>query len=155
MTEVPQNTGGEILAEATGQSQGSSLHTPASQTTVPPSGRREAFRDIRRQLSEEDLSSRGVQKLLLEELERAEAECQIAEGYIERFHEADKRAAVLEEKLRTNSAFEIMFGVGVGLGGAIIGLAPVFWNNPPQGQIALVIGLALTVGATIGRMIKR
>jgi len=57
-----------------------------------------------------------VQKLLLEDLERAEAECETLEGYVERYHDADKRAAVLEEKVQAVTALEIMFGVGVGLG---------------------------------------
>jgi hypothetical protein len=123
--------------------------------TVAPTGKRHAFRDIRRQLEDGDLASPGVQKLLLEDLERAESECEILQGYIDRYHEADKRAAVLEERLRTQTALEIMFGVGVGLGGAILGLAPLFWDKQPQGALAMVVGFLLVIGATIGRVVKR
>src|SRR6266478_2139713 len=62
---------------------------------VPSSGRRQAFKYIRRQLTEADLASSGVQKMLLEELQLAEDRCDTLESYIERFHEADKRSAVL------------------------------------------------------------
>src|SRR5690242_19229632 len=49
------------------------LETVAATTTVAPTGKRQAFRDIRRQLQEQELSNPGVQKLLLEELETADA----------------------------------------------------------------------------------
>ena len=96
-----------------------------------------------------------MQKLILDELERAEADCEVFESYVERYHDADKRAAILEEKLKTHSSIEIFFGVGVGIGCAIIGLVPLFWNEQPKGYIALIIGALLTVGATIGRLVKR
>jgi hypothetical protein len=48
------------------------------QEPTPTTGRRQAFRDLRRQLTDEDLGSAGVQKLLLDELERAESQCVVA-----------------------------------------------------------------------------
>lgn len=123
-------------------------------TGVATTGKRQAFRDIRRQLQEQELANPGVQKLLLEELETADAKCEILEGYVDRFHEADKRAAILEEKLRPQTALEICFGFGVGLGCAIMGLAPLFWDTSIRGPIVLAVGVLLVVGATIAR-IKR
>lgn len=127
---------------------------PPSQTGIAPAGRREAFRDVRRQLTNEDLANPGVQKLVLEDLERAEAQCEILQGYVERFHDANTRAAIAEEKLKGSTALEIMFGVGVGLGGAIIALAPLFWNEQPKGYLALIIGFLMVIGATFGRVRK-
>ena len=143
-------------SDSAGQS-GSELGAPMIQpaATAPPSGRRLAFGEIKRQLSEEDLKSPGVQKLLLDDLERAESECEIMQGYIERYHDADKRAAVLEERVRSGTAIEIMFGIGVGLGGTIMGIAPMFWSEQPKGWIALMIGGLLIVGASIARVVKR
>jgi hypothetical protein len=131
-----------------------SLPPAQSDATIPANGR-QAFRDIRRQLSEQDLSSTGVQKLLLDELERAEARCEVLNGYVERFHMADKRAAILEEQNRTVVALEIIFAVGIGVGCAIIGLAPLFWADQPKGYLALAIGVVLIVGSSIARMVKR
>ena len=124
-------------------------------TAVATTGKRQAFRDIRRQLQEQELSNPGVQKLLLEELETADARCEILDAFVERFHVADKRAAVLEEKLRTQTAFEILFGVGVGLGCAIMGLAPLFWDATSKGPITLVVGFLLVAGSTIARVVKQ
>jgi hypothetical protein len=123
--------------------------------TVAPTGKRQAFRDIRRQLQEQELSNPGVQKLLLEELETADSRCEVLEGYVDRFHESDKRAAVLEEKLRTQTAFEILFGVGVGLGCAIIGLAPLFWDSTVKGPIILAVGVLLVAGSAAARIVKQ
>jgi hypothetical protein len=98
-----------------------------------------------------------VQKLLLAELEEAQAECEVITAYVGRFHEADKRAAVLEERLNRDTALEIGFGVGLSAGGAIIGLAPLFWSasEQPKGWLALIIGVLLVVGATVMRVVKR
>jgi hypothetical protein len=124
-------------------------------TSVPASGRRQAFRDVRRELTDADLASPGVQKMVLDELERAETECEQLRAYIERYHEADKRAAILEEKLRPARAAEVAFGVGVGLGGAIVGLAPFFWENRLQGLLCLLVGILMIFGSIISRMVKK
>jgi hypothetical protein len=122
---------------------------------TPSTGRRQALRDLRRELSNEDLASPGVQKMLLDELGRADDDCDVLRGYVTRFHDADKRAAVLEEKLRTQTALEVACGVGIGLGGAIMGLAPSFWNSQPLGYLTLLVGFLFIVGAAIARVIKQ
>ena len=145
-------SGTEIPPHSPETGRGLDAGLPTDQTTST-SGKRPAFRDLRRQLSEEDLKSPGIQKILLDDLERAEESCEILNAYVERFHEADKRAAVLEEKLRPENAIEIMFAVGLALGGAIVGLAPVFWDaTSSKGPIALGIGVCMIIGAIIGRI---
>lgn len=148
--QVTPNT--QVTPQGTGTAQAADAGSGTDKTTSP-TGRRPAFRDLRRQLSEEDLRSPGIQKILLDDLERAEETCEILNAYVERFHDADKRAAVFEEKLRPQNAIEIMFAVGLALGGAIVGLAPVFWDIANlRGQIALGIGVCLIIGAIIGRI---
>jgi hypothetical protein len=95
-----------------------------------------------------------VQKLLLDELEQAEAVSDQLRGYMERFHEADKRAAILEEKLKPVLAIDILYTVGVGLGCAIIGLAPFFWTNRLQGLICLALGILMVGGSVAARRVK-
>ena len=135
-------TVGEVLADI-----------PVS--TVPPSGGRKAFRDIRRQLSDDDLTSPGVQKLILDELERTETDCDALRGYVERYHEADKRAAILESRLVTQTALEILFAVGIAAGGILIGLAQPLWAQGALGQIVLGIGAILVVSSAVARIIRR
>jgi hypothetical protein len=104
----------------------------AAIVTVSAVGKRQSFRAIRRELQEAELTNPGVQRLILEDLETAEAECEALREYIERYHDADKRAAVLEEKLRTHAALEIICAVGLGAGFAIVGLAPYFWASSAE-----------------------
>ena len=122
---------------------------------TPASGRRQAFRDIRRQLTDEDLASSGVQRLILDELERTEERCETLQTYVERFHEADKRAAILEVSARGEKAIEILFGVGIGLGGTIIGLASSVWQEGHRGGVVLAVGVVLVLGAVVARAVHR
>jgi len=124
--------------------------------TAPIRGRRASFSAIRRQLEEADLKSPAVSKLLLDMLEEAETCRDEYKSYIDAFHAADKRASVLGEKLNRDRSVEVFFGVGVGLGGAIVGLSPFFWaKSSGYGFICLVVGFALIIGASIGRVIKK
>ena len=124
-------------------------------TTVAVVGGRQSFRGIRRELQETELSNTGVQRLILEDLEKAESECETLREYIDLYHTADKRAAVLEEKLRTHTALEILFAVGLGVGFAIVGLAPQFWDGTFRGPAALSVGAVLVIGSIAARIVKR
>src|SRR5687768_1906151 len=84
--------------------------------TAPSSGRRAALRDLRRQLTDDELANPGVHKLLLDEIERADLECSELREYREKYFVSERSVAVLQEKVRAGTALEIMFGVGVGLG---------------------------------------
>ncbi len=128
--------------------------TMTAAAVVATTGKRQAFSNIRRQLSEADLASPGVQKMLLEELERAESQCEIAEGFRERFHSADKDAAVLRERLKTVTALEVYFGLGVAIGSIMIGLAPYLWDHKAPGTLLLVVGAVVLIGSAIARKIQ-
>jgi len=124
-------------------------------TATETSGRRQVFRDIRRQLEETDLASKGVQKLLLNELEMSEGDCEALRAYVEMYHAADKKAAILEARLKTDTGMEIMFAVGLTVGGALIGWAPTLWDASSKGPIALGIGVILVVGSGVAKAVKR
>lgn len=132
------------------------VKVPPPDSSVPVSGRRAAFRDVRRQLTDDELKSSGVQKLLLDMLQEADDERETLRSYVGLFHEADKTSAVLGEHVKTQTTIEVLFGVGVGLGGAIMGLAPFLWELKSEyGVITGLVGLCLIIGATAGRVIKR
>ncbi len=129
--------------------------TPPNPVVVATTGRRQALRQISRELKEGDLANPGVQKLLIELLETAENKCEILEGFVARYHAADKSVAVLQEKLRTQTAIDVLFGSGLGIGSAIIGLAPYFWDQSVRGPIALGVGVLLIFGSTAAKVVKR
>ncbi|MDD4993030.1 MAG: hypothetical protein PHR83_12435 [Paludibacter sp.] len=129
---------------------------PIETGKTPLTGKRLALRSVKKQLTDEELAQSGTQKMLLEMLEDAENEADNMKTYVSSFYEADKKAAILGEKLNADKSIEIFFGVGVGLGGAIFGLVPFFWvKDVTFGLICLVVGLSLTIGSCIGRAVKR
>lgn len=111
----------------------------------------QSFRKIPREIHLSDLRNAGVQKLLLEKLANAEAECKVLESFVERYHEADKRAAVLEEKLKTNAIIDISFT----LGGLILGLVPTFWDGTAKGPVVLAAGFILVFYSSMARIVRR
>lgn len=129
---------------------------PAAPLVAPATGRRAAFRDLKRQLADADLANPGLQKIILDELicaeeERDDLRLELKQSALN-YHAADKQVGVLSEKLKSNKVNEIMFGVGLSVGGTVMGLTPFFWEiKPLYGVIALGLGLALTIGATIAR----
>src|ERR1035437_8603479 len=115
--------------EQTPQASVSSTPPTGAPTTnlVPSSGRRQAFDDVMTPLTPEDLASPGTQKLVLYMLQQKQAEVIDLTGYSERFHDSDKRAAILQEKLDAHTKFsksvEIAVITGTTVGGALIGVA--------------------------------
>lgn len=93
--------------------------------------------------------------MLLEKLENAEAKCDVLQAFVERYHQADKRVAVLEEKLKANLVIDVSFTVGFGVGCSVLGLIPTFWDGTAKGPAALAVGLILVVGSVIVRIIRR
>lgn len=103
----------------------------------------QAFRRIPRELTEEELANPAVQKLLVGNLDRLETEKEEYRVYMERFHEADKKVAVLEQKSRTALALDIIFGGCLTVGGSVIGLSHGLWSHQPFGWIVLVSGVVM------------
>jgi hypothetical protein len=129
---------------------------PQGALTAPANGRRGSLRDIRRQLTEEELKQTGVQKLVIEDFERAEMECDALRAYVEKFHEADKCVGIMTEKLKVDKGLEIITGVGLIGGGAIFSLAPSFWAvNTFQGVAALGIGTLFVGGSILAKVVQR
>jgi hypothetical protein len=122
---------------------------------VPTTGKRQSVRNIARQLTDDDLGQLGVVKLIIENLDRAELECETLQVYVEKYHQADKNCGIYEERAKTSTAIEVAFAVFVGLGCAIIGLVPSFWDQTSRGPLALGIGILLVVGGIVTRVIKR
>ena len=125
---------------------------------VAPSGDRQVFRALRRQLSDEDLAQPGVQKLILHMLEQAEADRDEVESFRQRYHDSDKEVAILKEKGKSATAVDIAYGVGTGAGGAMIGAAFYFWGKDPPddlaGRVVFWFGLLLFVGGVLIKVIK-
>ena len=148
ITISPGSPGAQTQGPAIVQTAGPAIPNPSS-------SRLQVLSDLHRRLEESDLSSRGVQKLLLDSLYQKEAECERLAEYEKQFHVVDKRVAVQDEKLRAHVSIDVAFGAGVGLGCAIVGLSPTFWDKTDlHGQLCLAIGVALIIAGVAVKLIR-
>lgn len=123
--------------------------------SAEPAMTRRAFSKVRRQLSEEELSSPAVQRLLLDELDHLEQQVIELSKYIESSHELEKENAVLRERTRKSSASEIMYGVCLTVGASLIGLTPYLWRSRLQGYLSLGIGGILIISGIVSRAVRK
>lgn len=135
----------EVAPEDTGES----VH-------VPHIKGRKAFSKLRRELTDEELSSPAVQRMLIDDIERLEKETEKLGGYQDRYYGAETKAAVLNERLKVHVAQDVIFGVCLTVGAAILGLAPSLWlPDKPHGWISIVLGLVLIIGGIASKVVKR
>lgn len=132
---------------------------PPQQAPIPavPAFSRRAFQGLKIELTDAELANPGTQKCILDMLYQAEEERNDLREFRKKYFEEAAKVEVADEKLKTSKVNEVMFGAGVGVGCAIIGLAPWLWGMTPDGHlaggIALVLGGLLTIGASVCRII--
>ncbi|MCP5235611.1 MAG: hypothetical protein H6945_07720 [Zoogloeaceae bacterium] len=116
---------------------------------------RRAFSNIRRELSDEELSSPAVQRMLIDDNERLEKEKFDLSEYQRKFHDVDKKSAILEEKLKSSVSQEVIFSVCLTVGAAALGYAPSVWASQPSGYISIAFGVVLIIGGIASKVVKR
>lgn len=116
---------------------------------------RKTFARLDRQLSAKELASPIVQKLLLDELDRLESEVVRLRDYETKFHEVDKRHAILEERRNKNNALETLSSAGLAIGGAMLGYVPSIWSVQPAGYYTIIFGGAVLAGGIIAKVMSR
>lgn len=127
---------------------------PAPQQSIKPA-RRRATHSARRDLSEKELNSPGVQQMLLDELALAEEQIADLNRFRDDFHRADKQVAVLEEKSKIVVSQEIISFMASALGGAAMGFFPSVWATPGGGGgLALAVGLGLLVAGVVAKVVR-
>jgi hypothetical protein len=124
-----------------------------SETVKPKSGRR-SFSKLPRELSEKELASPAVQKMLVDEIERLEAECDDFSSYRPKFHDADKRAAILEEKFKGKISVDILQTGCLTVGAAALGYAPSITTGQLSSWMVAVFGVVLVVAGLAAKAVK-
>ena len=125
---------------------------PGDGTSSPIRKGRSAFKNLRRELTEDELASPAIQRMLIDEIERLEEENIDLKEAQNLYHEADKRSAVLEEKLKDRLGQEIMYGSCLAVGAAAMGYAPAIWGpGRLTGLIFIALGAILIIAVIISR----
>lgn len=115
---------------------------------------RKSLSSARRDLSEEELSSSAVQKLLIDEVERLEDENQDLDYYREEFHKADKRASIFEERHRRVISQEIISNGCLVVGAAALGYVPSLSKDATTATIVAVFGGILVVAGIWAKVVR-
>lgn len=113
---------------------------------------RKAFSKLALELTDDELKSTGVQKMLLAEISRLESTVAKSESFRTKFYEADKDKAVLIEKEKTFIFSEILYSVSLTLGALLIGLVPSMTSNK---LVIGAIGSLFVVGAIVAKVMKK
>lgn len=122
-------------------------------TDESPKSRR-AFASVTRELSDEDLRSAGVQKLLLDYLERAESENAGLRSFREKFYQAQTRIGVLEAKTAANRASDVVSLACITIGAAALGYAPSLTSTALGGYISVLFGAVLIIAGIAAKVIR-
>jgi len=115
---------------------------------------RRALSRLKRELTDEELSSPGVQKLLLDSFERAEEENAALEPFRDKYYESDKQKCILGEKLKTHVGLELVSTGCVAVGAAALVYAPIAWAHQPDGEIALGFGIVMTIVGVVAKVVR-
>lgn len=93
---------------------------------------------LNRQLTEDDLKSAGVRKMLLGQMDDFD-ECKTKlQEMSDKFHERDKCAAILETKLMAYVGFDWLYSLLLTVGSILIGY---YASRPSAGWILLLMGI--------------
>ncbi|MFO7534093.1 MAG: hypothetical protein R6X19_00145 [Kiritimatiellia bacterium] len=112
-----------------------------------------ALASIRRDLTDDELSTPGARKLLIDRLDQTEKQVAELKEFRDKYHTANQQVAVLTERTKQTNAGEILYGVALSAGAIFIGLAPSAWSSQPYGVISLLTGIVLMLLAVLSKFI--
>lgn len=100
-----------------------------------------AFDNLSPALTEEDLKSPAALRLLYQEKRRLERELIYAKKYEALYHKTDKKASVLDEKLKSARASSVLYSALLVGGGVLMTRGVNVWNGgSTEGIVMLVLG---------------
>ncbi len=133
--------------------------------SVINSDRTKTLDPIKRALNENELLNIGCLRLLVDDNERLKSEkgqfrfdlrstIKKFEDLTEKFNSVDKECAIQKEKLKNNTANEIMHSILVSIGMLFIGLSKSAWDIWHFGEILLIAGATMWLSGTVSKVLK-
>ena len=123
------------------------------QTRDPENKSADAYGNLVRGLKPEELSQTGTQKLILNDLSKAESKIRELEPFREKYYSVLLEKSVLEEKLSKTKRSEILYSFCITAGGLIIGLSKLFIEKDSTlAFIMIVIGALLILGGILSKI---
>ncbi|MBQ9202648.1 MAG: hypothetical protein IJ155_00225 [Prevotella sp.] len=100
-----------------------------------------ALSNLKRELSEEELKTPGAIRMLLSKIDDYDNCQKDLQEYKDKFHQCDKKCAVLETAAKSSKAFDILYSFLLSFGSAIIGVAPSIKVDDTQSYIPWILGI--------------
>lgn len=116
---------------------------------------RSVFRGVRKELSDDELGSPGVIRLIIDDLAHLDEVSASLEYYRDKFHGVDKELAVARQRLRASWASDIIFGAGTTLGGMLVALAQRSSVSPWMNHLLTAIGVFVVLSGVMARVIRQ
>ncbi|WP_321792786.1 hypothetical protein [Caballeronia sp. J97] len=113
--------------------------------------KRDALSGVDRVVQLADLNHPGVQKLVLDRLDRAEARVLELERYRQDYHDTREKLVVAESSLKRIMSLDVLQSTLLGVGCMAIGLLPTAWGNWGLFCIGGLGGLAMVVGSFVSK----
>jgi len=109
---------------------------------------------INREISESDLESPAVQRILLGEVDKLQSKVDDLQNFKSNYHESDKKCAILEEKVKSMNSGEILYSICLTMGSILIGLSTAIWSTG-HGWISIVLGGLLIISGIASKVVKK
>jgi hypothetical protein len=120
------------------------------QSREPENKSTDAYGNLVRGLTSEELSQTGTQKLILNDLLKAETKIKELDPFRDKYYSVLVEKSVLEEKLAKTKRAEILYSFCITSGGIIIGLAKIFFEHDTGlSVVMIVIGALLILGGIL------
>ena len=111
----------------------------------------DAFSKIDRRVTEVDLKSPGAIQWLLSEHDKYDDCLKQFNKLKDDFHEKDKECSIAQEKIKSNTAFEVLYSSALSMGSALIGAFVSFDNNIKW--LAIITGGIMLLGGIVAKLI--
>ncbi|MEZ9722030.1 hypothetical protein AB4354_01770 [Vibrio splendidus] len=132
---------------------GDDIEPSTTNATTKPA--RKEYSKLATELTNDELSSSGVQKMFLAEISRLETLINRIDKFRDKFYDADKKLAVSLEKEKTHKFSEILYSVSLTLGAVLLGFSPSLDSTKNQPLVIGGIGLILVAGAIVAKLVKK
>jgi hypothetical protein len=116
---------------------------------------RKALSRLKRELSEEELGTTGVQKMLIAEVERLDEENNALIHYRDRYYEAATKLAVSFVKLNEKRAAEIISTACIAIGGVVLGYVPALSEANNHSRMGIIVGAVLIVAGIAAKVVRQ
>jgi hypothetical protein len=100
---------------------------------------------VRRDLSEDELSSPATLRFLVAEIERLDKENSLLESFRDRYYQKDKESSILSERMMKDDTVRALSSVCLAVGSAGLGAAPSYIPLTNVGYVFLALSVALIV----------